>query len=43
MDVIAPRHHWRGRLRSLIARHGACLPAMDFPDDWQSRPIWRCG
>ena len=41
MDVIAPQHHWRSRLKGLIARHGLSVAAMDFPANWQNLPIWQ--
>lgn len=41
MDRIAPDHHWRTRLKSLIARHGIAVAAMDFPTDWHKLPIWQ--
>lgn len=41
MDIIAPQHHWRARLKDLIVRHGIPVAAMDFPDHWQQMPIWQ--
>ena len=41
MDVIAPHHHWRTRLKQLLAGHSEFLPLMDFPADWQARAIWQ--
>ena len=41
MDIIAPQHHWRTRLKDLIALHAAPVKAMDFPHDWRERPIWQ--
>ena len=40
MDVIAPRHHWRTRLKTLITSHDIPVAAMDFPTHWQRLPIW---
>ncbi|WP_218831495.1 Abi family protein [Bordetella genomosp. 9] len=40
MDVIAPAHHWRLRLRELIARHDIPVAGMGFPDNWDDLPIW---
>lgn len=40
MDVIAPQHHWRTRLKDLIARHAIPVAVMDFPSDWGQRAIW---
>lgn len=41
MDVIAPRHHWRARLKHLLARHAIPVAAMDFPADRQALAIWQ--
>lgn len=41
MDVIAPQHHWRSRLKTLIAKHGVAVSAMDFPANWETLPIWQ--
>lgn len=41
MDTIAPRHHWRARLKALIASHAVPVRAMDFPRDWEQRAIWQ--
>ncbi|WP_024304147.1 Abi family protein [Pseudogulbenkiania sp. MAI-1] len=41
MDVIAPRHHWRGRLKELIALHTIPVVAMDFPSGWEQMAIWQ--
>jgi abortive infection bacteriophage resistance protein len=41
MDVIAPRHSWRLRLRGLLIRPGVSTAAMDFPSGWEQLPIWR--
>jgi abortive infection bacteriophage resistance protein len=41
MDVIAPHHHWRTRLKDLIDRHGISVGGMDFPADWRTLPIWQ--
>lgn len=41
MDVIAPQHHWRARLRGLVDQHAIPLSAMDFPVDWERLPIWQ--
>ena len=40
MDVVAPLHHWRGRLCSLLAQDGVDLGAMGFPAGWERMPIW---
>lgn len=41
MDVIAPQHQWRSRLKALMARHGVAVSAMDFPTNWERLPIWQ--
>lgn len=41
MDVIAPQHHWRARLRALIVKHAIPEAAMDFPNAWQQLAIWQ--
>lgn len=41
MDVIAPQHHWRARLKDLIARHAIPVAAMDFPAGWELMAIWQ--
>lgn len=43
MDIIAPKHHWRQRLISLIAGHAAPVSAMGFPKDWEQKAIWKDG
>jgi abortive infection bacteriophage resistance protein len=40
MDVIAPQHHWRARLKDLLGRPGIALAAMGFPAEWAQRAIW---
>lgn len=41
MDAMAPGHHWRKRLKDLLAAHHVNLTAMDFPADWAARAIWQ--
>lgn len=41
MDVVAPHHHWRSRLKDLIAQHGVEARMMDFPVGWEKRFPWR--
>lgn len=41
MNVIAPDHHWRTRLITLIDLHDIPTNAMGFPDDWKTRNIWQ--
>lgn len=43
MKTMNPTGTWRARLSQLITQELAphLLPAMGFPADWQSRPIWQ--
>ncbi len=41
MDVINPGHHWKKRLKDLIAYHNINTAKMGFPTDWQDKPIWK--
>lgn len=41
LDVIAPQHHWRVRLKNLIAQHAIPVTAIDFPPGWEHMPIWQ--
>jgi hypothetical protein len=41
MDIIAPQHHWRSRLKSLITLYAVPVAVMGFPQDWQQRSIWQ--
>lgn len=40
MDIIAPGHHWKTRLKDLINTHAIDISKMGFPADWQTRPMW---
>jgi abortive infection bacteriophage resistance protein len=41
MDRIAPRHHWRRRLLSLIDQHAIPVASIGAPADWKSQPLWQ--
>jgi abortive infection bacteriophage resistance protein len=41
MDVVAPAHHWRSRLKALLLSHADYLPAMGFPKGWETPAIWQ--
>lgn len=41
MDIIAPQHHWRSRMKMLIEKPIITLAAMGFPADWETRTIWQ--
>ena len=41
MDVVAPKHRWRARLRALLAKHDIDVSALDFPSGWEQMPIWQ--
>jgi len=40
MDVIAPQHSWRCRLKRLLLANTQNLPPMGFPENWESNAIW---
>jgi abortive infection bacteriophage resistance protein len=40
MDVIAPGHSWRQKIKTLLNNPSIPLVAMDFPADWQTHAIW---
>lgn len=41
MDIIAPRHSWRQRLKALIELHKPPTRAMGFPPHWDRLQIWQ--
>ncbi|MHB1344044.1 MAG: Abi family protein [Thermoleophilia bacterium] len=41
MDVIAPGHHWRTRVKNLLLLHGIETADMGFPSAWKALAIWR--
>lgn len=41
MDIIAPQHHWRIRLKDVITRNAALVTAMGFPLHWDQLPVWQ--
>lgn len=41
LDVIAPRHRWRNRLKDLLTRYAIPVTAMDFPACWEQMVIWQ--
>ena len=41
MDVISPSHHWRQRLKTLIAEHNVPIASMGFPQGWARAAIWQ--
>jgi abortive infection bacteriophage resistance protein len=41
MDCISPHHHWKLRLKELLARHAIDMHAMGFPQEWEALPVWR--
>jgi abortive infection bacteriophage resistance protein len=43
MDVIAPHHHWRMRLKDLITLHAIPVTMMDFPHGWEQHTQIRRG
>lgn len=40
MNVIAPGHRWKTRLKDLITTHAIDTTKMGFPTDWETRPLW---
>jgi len=42
MDMIAPKHIWRIRVKALLKKHEIPVTAMGFPVDWGESKIWRC-
>lgn len=40
MNVIAPGHQWKTRLKNLITTHAIDTAKMGFPPDWETRPLW---
>lgn len=41
LDCISPGHHWKQRLKGLLAQHGIDTRPMGFPSDWEQLPIWQ--
>ncbi|MCG7876040.1 MAG: Abi family protein [Candidatus Thiodiazotropha endolucinida] len=41
MDKTCMEHHWKQRLKGLIANHNIDTSKMGFPADWQTKPIWQ--
>ncbi len=41
MDRVAPKHHWRRRLRSLLDKHSVPMSEMGAPANWSSLPLWQ--
>ena len=41
LDVISPLHHWKQRLKTLLAQHSIDLQRMGFPADWAQRALWQ--
>jgi len=42
MDMIAPKHIWRIRVKDLLKKHEIPVTAMGFPVDWGESKIWQC-
>lgn len=42
MRIVCPTSLWQDDMKALLATHPTGdLPAMGFPADWQTRPLWR--
>jgi abortive infection bacteriophage resistance protein len=42
MDMIAPKHIWRIRVKDLLSEHETLVTAMGFPVNWVESKIWLC-
>lgn len=40
LDVICPGHHWKQRLKAVLAQHAVDPQRMGFPAGWEQMPIW---
>jgi abortive infection bacteriophage resistance protein len=41
LDGISPQHHWKKRLKTLLAQYGVEVQRMGFPAGWEKMPIWQ--
>jgi abortive infection bacteriophage resistance protein len=41
LDGISPQHHWKQRLKTLLAQHGVEVRRMGFPAGWEKMSIWQ--
>ena len=41
LNVVAPHHHWRTRLKNLLGLHNIETSAMGFPKNWEQLPLWQ--
>ena len=41
VDGISPQHHWKQRLKDLLAQHAVDLPRMGFPAGWEQMAVWQ--
>jgi len=41
MDIIAPNHSWRSRVKELLRNHAIPVAQMDFPSGWERRTPWQ--
>jgi abortive infection bacteriophage resistance protein len=41
MDIVAPHHSWRQRLKALIEQHKPPTRAMGFPPRWDQLSLWQ--
>lgn len=41
LNVVAPHHHWRTRLKNLLGLHNIETTAMGFPKNWEQLPLWQ--
>lgn len=40
MDIVAPEHSWRQKLKILLQNQHVSLKSMGFPDNWKQCAIW---
>ncbi len=41
LDRVSPQHHWKQRLKTLLAQHAIDLQRMGFPNGWEQMAIWQ--
>ena len=41
LDCISPHHHWKQRLKALLAQHHINPQPMGFPAGWEVLPVWQ--
>lgn len=41
LDCISPQHHWKQKLKNLLAQHTVDPQPMGFPAGWEQMTIWK--